>query len=416
MANILPFNGIFYNPSLFADYEEVLAPPYDEISHEHLSALMARSPYNIVRVECARAQKNKYRAAKRFLDASMKNRILLRDERPSIVLYEQTFASFSGKTKTRTGFIAHLELEEFYKEHVFPHEQTFLAPKQDRLKLLETCGMHVSGIFGFYEDASKKTAEIFHRIKRTKPFVAFKDSSRLPHVLWKMQDDGILSELRRLMQTKKIFIADGHHRYETALWFYKRHPERRPRTVMCYFVAMEDKGLEVLPIHRLVKLKNFNFRAFSEKMSAYFAPQVFRSVSHVEEYLKTHSGAPAVGVCAGNRYMVFTLKNKSVLNAVFKEKHSPQWKSLSVNVLHHLILEKIFNFRESEKSPFISYVKQTKETSDVLKQDSALVLFVLPPIPPSMIKKLSLQKELMPRKSTFFYPKIPTGITLSEVF
>lgn len=415
MANILEFNGVFYNPSMFKSYDEVISPPYDEISQDLLEQLYRKSPYNIVRVEKTREQKNKYAAARSFLDNAKKNKILARDEKPGIVLYEQSFRSSSGRMKTRTGFISLLEAEESYAKNVFPHEHTFLKPKQDRLKLLETCHAHVSCIFMFYEDKKKAVPELLKAVKRSKPFVLFTDASGARSRLWKIQDGHRLERLKKLMRTKKVFIADGHHRYETGLWFYKLHPELKPRAVMCYFVEMDDPGLEVLPIHRLVRLKKFNPEVFLSASRKYFHVREFPSADEVQSYLMKGTKVPSFGACIEQKCYVFVLKNKKLINSFVSKKHSREWRHLPVNVLHHIALERLLNFRESEKSPFISYSKNVEEAHVKMLTEQNMILFILPPILPETIKKLSLQRELMPRKSTFFYPKIPTGIVLAEI-
>lgn len=415
MANVLEFKGIFYNPSSFTNYEEVLAPPYDEISDEMLEQLYRRSPYNIARVEKPKEQKGKYETARKFLETARKNSILIKEEKPGIILYEQTFISFYGQIKKRTGFISLLSLEEFYKKNIFPHEQTFLKPKQDRLKLLENCNMHVSCIFAFYEDSKQSMRRMLRAVKQRPPFISFADASGLRHRLWNIQDGKLLSRIKNILKPKKVFIADGHHRYETALWFFKRNPKRLPHAIMCYFAEMNDPGLEVLPIHRLVKLKKFDKNAFLLQMKKYFQLKKFSSAPRLQRYLEKEARQPAFGTCFGKERIAFILKNKKIINSFVPEKHSADWKSLSVNVLHHLTLERILHFSESEKSPFISYVKNLHEALPLVEREENMVLFLLPTIPPETIKKLSLKKELMPRKSTFFYPKIPTGIVLSEI-
>lgn len=415
MANILEFKGVFYNPSSFTNYDEILAPPYDEISDELLEQLYRRSPYNIVRVEKTKEQKRKYAAARNFIDTARENKILIQDEKPGIMLYEQTFPSFSGKRKTRTGFISLLQAEDFYKKNVFPHEQTFLKPKQDRLKLLENCHMQVSSIFMFYEDKAQAFAHLFNSVKRKTPFISFKDAAGSRHRLWKIQDDSTLKRLKSLLKTKKVFIADGHHRYETGLWFYKLHPKYKPHAIMCFFVEMNDPGLEVLPIHRLVRLKKFDKKSFFTESEKFFHIKEFSSLAGMQSFLKKDAKLPSFGACIEQRCYSFTLKNKKIMNSFVSKKHSMEWKNLSVNILHHLTLEHILNFKESEKSPFISYSKDPEEAHVKMLTDSNMILFVLPPLSAETIKKLSLKRELMPRKSTFFYPKIPTGIVMAEI-
>ena len=264
MAEIIPFKGILYNVSRVS-MEDVIAPPYDVITPEYREALYMQSPYNIVRIDFGKEEPedndadNKYTRARGYLEEWIEGGIFVRSEKPSFYVYEMAY-SINGVKKRLLGFLGLLKLEELGKGSVYPHECTHSKPKQDRLRLMRACRANTSPIFSLYKSSERGIATVLAKISLTKPCIEVADIAGDVHRLWKIEDTDEIEVIRQELQGKAVFIADGHHRYETAFEYYKEMSAKETPTserpfdhVLMFLANMHDEGLTILPTHRLLR-------------------------------------------------------------------------------------------------------------------------------------------------------------------
>ncbi|KKL79029.1 hypothetical protein LCGC14_2018950 [marine sediment metagenome] len=274
MITVLPFKGIRYNTEKIKDISKVITPPYDIISEEERDRYYDLHPNNIIRLILGKdfpddnQSVNKYTRAAGYFDTWREENILIQDTEPAIYVYAQEFTLFNKKY-VRKGFISLVKLENFETGQIYPHEQTLAKPKEDRLKLMQSCNANFSQVFAFFEDENSKISNILHKVYEgdsgtsITPEVDFTDGFGVKNLLWVIKDNKIIEDISSLMKNRALFIADGHHRYETAL-FYRdmiRSNEGSPNSngnipsdyVMMMCVSMEDPGLQILPTHRLAR-------------------------------------------------------------------------------------------------------------------------------------------------------------------
>ena len=450
MTDILPFYGITYNKSKIKDYGLVLTQPYDKITPEMQTVYYKRSPYNLVRITKGKDLKgdnndnNKYTRAAEFMDAWLAKNILTQDKKRAVYAYHQEYpppvkGKSSGAAEIRKGFIALMHLVEFGKGGVHPHERTLLKPKQDRLSTMRAVGGSTGQIFMLYSDPKLIINHALAKVTNYHPAdIKLKDDYGVIHKLRKETDPKIIKTVQETMKKRDVFIADGHHRYETAVNYRN---EMRALGLKCLgnesfenrmmtFVNMDDKGLTVLPTHRLIfGLKDFSFNNFMAKLKQYFWINEYpgrnpkeekASRNEFSEDLKmTGERAHAFGLIVKGvkKYFVLTLKNEKVMNKVITEKQSPTWKRLDVTVLHSLILEKLLGINKEQvaNEENVNYIRSEDEAIDTIRKGKYQMAFILNPTKIEEVKNVSLKGERMPQKSTDFYPKLMSGIVISKV-
>ncbi|MGB9716269.1 MAG: DUF1015 domain-containing protein [Thermodesulfovibrionales bacterium] len=411
MAEIIPFKGILYNTDKVS-IEDVLSPPYDIITHEYREELYRRSPYNIVRIDLGKEfhndseEDNKYTRAKKYLEEWLKEGILIIDKRPSFYAYSMSY-NIDGKEKNLIGFLALVMLEEFNKGKIHPHECTYSKPKQDRLNLLRICEANTSPIFSLYKSSGTDISSILSEIKTTRPIFQARDSAGAIHRLWQIAEETDLEKIKREIKDKDIFIADGHHRYETALEFQKEMRMKKLNLsgdepfnyVMMFLANMHDNGITILPTHRLLKKVPSNAK---EKLSKYFDIETIYSDFDI---IKRLSGRK----CTFGFYQNiddgwYLLKCKE--NAL--SEIQPSLRQIDVFVLHELILKNILDISD------IDYEMDTKKVIERVRSGEYSAAFFLNPTSVEDVEKAASISVRMPPKSTYFYPKLLTGIVINS--
>ena len=449
MTDILPFYGITYNKAKIKDFGLVLTQPYDKITPEMQAVYYKRNLYNLVRITKGRDLKgdndsnNKYTRAADYLNAWLKKNILVQDNKRAIYAYHEEFHSpVKGKsacaTEIRKGFIALMNLVDF-GHGVHPHERTLLKPKQDRLSTMRAVGGSTGQIFMLYSDPKLIINHALAKVTNYRPAdIKLRDDYGVIHNLWKVTDPKIIKTVQDTMKKKAVFIADGHHRYETALNYRN---EMRALGLKCIgnesfenrmmtFVNMDDKGLTVLPTHRLIfGLKDFSFNNLLAKLKQYFWINEYPCRTPKEEKAgrnefsadlrMTGERAHAFGLIAkgARKYLVLTLKNDKVMDQVITEKQSPTWKRLDVTILHSLILEKMLGINKEQvaNEENVNYIRSEDEAIDSVRNGNYQMAFILNPTKIEEVKNVSLKGERMPQKSTDFYPKLMSGIVISKI-
>ena len=410
MAEIIPFRGILYNVSRVSA-EDVLAPPYDVITPEYREALYMQSPYNIVRIDFGKEQPgddetdNKYTRARKYLDTWLKEGVLVRSEKPSIYAYEMSY-TINGARRNLLGFLCLVKIEELGRGSIFPHECTHSKPKQDRLNLMRSCMANTSPIFSLYKSPGGKISDILSKVSATRPYMESENIAGDLHRLWQIDDAGEIEIIRQELQDKAIFIADGHHRYETAFEYYKEMSAKEAPTrtkpfdhVLMFLANMLDEGLTILPTHRLLREIPGNIDTV---LSEFFEVENVKDDFRIRENL---SGKKRVFgfFCRGDDIW-HILKYKG---GNLSDIH-PDLRGIDVIILHELVLKKILKTEE------IGYEMDVQRALEKVSSGEFNAAFFLNPTGVEDVEKAALSSVRMPPKSTYFYPKLLTGLTINK--
>lgn len=400
MAIIFPFKGIRYNTKKIKNISATISPPYDVISDKE-EKWLRRFPYNIIHIELPKGtggtgfqpvKTDRYQKAAQKLSLWQKKNILIRDSEPLFYVYEQIF-NLEGKTYQRRGIFVSLKIEPWRKT-VKPHEKTLSKPKEDRLNLLKACQTNISPIFGLFSDTSKAFQKIVTKITQQKPEIKIRDYQNIQHRLWVLKDKTIQKRIQKLLKPKPIFIADGHHRYEVSLEYARVMKKDNFWRTLMYLCPLEDEGLIILPTHRQVVVSpKFDLKNFLSLVEKNFS---IRTFSDSEKMLRlVNKSRYSYGFYIGGKeYYLLTYKKKT--------------SQLAVELVHQLLINPI-----AEK---ITYTKNAREAIIFARQSPRQSAFFLPPTPIEAIKKTALAGKTMPQKSTYFYPKLATGIVLHPLF
>jgi len=386
---IHPFRGILYNKKKIKNPADVFSPPYDIISPAEQVAYYRKSPYNVIRLELNKASKrdnsknNVYTRAAGFFDSWMRNGILERDDKPAIYIYAKTFLH-NGKKRNTFGFIAVAKIDKSRHSHVRPHEHTFTAPKEDREKVLDIVGVNLSCIYTLVEDQGLKINRLLREASKARPFIDVK-FDKVRHRIWKMSGEKELKKLQQFMKNKQAFIADGHHRYEAAANFRDKNNTPSANYVMMYFASIEDKNLTILPTHRVVKkLPRIPENIFD-------ITPVLNKKKMLEALDKNFGKAHIFGMYADGKFSALKLRNS---------------EKLDVELLHDLILQ---------GAKDIYYTRDAAEAVELVNKKQYKAAFFLNPTRAEEIKDASIRGEKMPHKSTYFYPKLLTGLVMRSL-
>jgi uncharacterized protein (DUF1015 family) len=445
MATIVPFQGIRYSQKA-GKLDELVTPPYDVIDPESQDVFYRQSPYNIIRLEYGKKyatdnrSDNRYTRAAQFLQQWMQQDVLVKDKEPSLYLYQQEF-EVNGATMVRTGFVCGVKLEPYDKGIVLPHEETMPKHKADRLELMRACKANFSPIFGLFVDKDKLVDSLLlEGIQGRDPDVQFADWDNQIHRMWVISDAAVISRVREAMESQKIFIADGHHRYETALAYRDERREAMSGPgennpydyVMMTLVNLYDRGLVILPTHRLVKQVD-NIDQLIDQLQGDFtiekldANKYYGQPEKIEALLKERAGLQEeAGIKHGHAFALYTGSGRLYLailkdNSNFKGKtssgRSEVWNRLDVSVLQNMVLEKYLGIGAAERASgdYLKYTRDGKEVfRDVDNGSYNLGIFMNPTLMEEVIQ-VAGGGERMPQKSTFFYPKLITGLVINEL-
>lgn len=446
MAEIFPFKAWMYNTAKVGELEKVLTQPYDKISPEMQARYHDLHPHNLVRVIKGKttrnddATNNVYSRAKNFLREWIDQRILVESNTPAIYAYGQEYEipGSPGEKRTRKGFIALGRVVDYTAGIVFPHEQTLSAPKQDRLELLRQTRTHCECIFMLYSDPTHRIDQILEETAQRPAGVRVVDEFGTVHSLWAITNEGRIQRIVEAMRNKKLIIADGHHRYETALNYRneRRAKERAPQEpvrpydqTMMTFVNTERAGLTILPTHRVISnLVSFDLKKFLVDAQQYFHLKGFKFFTPEEKHQRreefrrelTEVGQvfKTVGLYATGTSNFYLLRLKSDLNwSALLSGVSERQRSLDVVILHKILLEKCLGITEAQvrAEQHIQYLREFDKGMERVDRGEAQLCFFLNPTPLEQVRDLALAGERLPQKSTDFYPKLLSGLTMYRV-
>jgi uncharacterized protein (DUF1015 family) len=428
MSTIRPFTAIRYTTRpRHRDISTRLSPPYDVLDQADKDRLLAADSENFVAIDLPHTPPKSagppeaYEASRRTLSWWLAEGTMMRDELPMIYVYHQKFR-YGDTAYTRKMFFARLKLEPFGAGAVFPHEHTFGGPKEDRLCLTKACSANLSPIFGLYEDARNEVSRLLESKLPTEPLATGKLEG-VENYLWGVSARDVIDSATRMMTPRPIFIADGHHRYGTGMlhrdWLLSERgdlpPEHPANFVLCAFCAMEDRGLLILPTHRVlsgVAVTAAALRADSQldvrELKASGAEAVITALRG--------SGPQAVAFHSAGEggYFVVRPKNPEILDRV-EPDHSPAWRRLGLAFLHAYLLNKVITPKLcGGTEPAVQYVKSADEAVAAADQSQGTV-FLMQPTTMEELRGVCSAGDLMPHKSTYFYPKLASGLVINPL-
>ena len=427
MAEIKAFKGLRYTEKA-GKTAEVCCPPYDIISPEQKQEYLKANENNIIRLELpktANDDDSAYVAAGECLNDWLSKEILKRDDKEGIYIYEMQFATNGGNYAVK-GFVSLVKLHEFSEGIILPHEETLSKAKADRFNLMCATGCNFSQIYSLYMDEDGGAFGIINEASKGTPDSEYTDSDGVTHRMWCVYDKATQDALAAKMADKKLYIADGHHRYETALRYKKHIAEQggdkgTSEYVAMMLVNMENDGLVVFPTHRIVRdLPDFNYDAVIEKCKDYFevTPYLNREKGEIGLADSYKAGKKAFVLFNGdNNYTLLVLKDSEAMKVLMPDC-SEALRGLDVSVLHTLVLERIFGIDKENMANQINltYTRSADEAISVVDGKKANCCFLLNPTRVSEIRDVAQAGEKMPQKSTYFYPKLTTGLVMNKIF
>lgn len=405
MTIIKPFKGIVYNPEKIKE-DDVMCPPYDIISDELKEILYNKNPYNIVRIDYGKnsPETDKYSLAKQYLNEWLQDGIFVQEKEPCFYGYEIHY-SYKNKKKILRGVIGIVRIEELGKG-IYPHEQTYSKPKTDRLNLMKACMANTSLIFSIYRSKERITSQILEKLKN--PYLQATDLNGNIHKLFKIKEDSQINKIVEEFKNKPIFIADGHHRYEVAVDFKKHmdklYPEQKDplwNYVLMFLTNIEDDGYLILPTHRLLKT-SLPVKEQLEKQHALFNLFEFNKDGDIQEAIEK-MGPKNIGVyLKDNKFYILQYKGPHL------DYLPEELRSFDVYILEEVILKKIFPKRE------VCYDIDIENGIKMVKETKCDAIFILRTTKVEEIERVALAGLRMPPKSTYFYPKLLTGMVINS--
>lgn len=425
MAEIKGYKGLRFNCEKAGKIEELVCPPYDIISDQQREEYIKTNPHNIIRLELPKGD-DKYNKAAEILKDWLEKGILVKEDKPAIYIYEEEFTAY-GERKAIKGIICRVKLEEFSKGIILPHEFTLSKAKEDRLNLMKATNCNFSQIYSLYMDGGKNTLGKIDSLSKSEPDIQLQDSDNVTHRMWIIKDEKAIADICSDFTDRKLYIADGHHRYETALNYrnYLREQGLAKEGDACDYqmmmlVDMEHPGLVVFPTHRLVRnLDSFNAERVIDGCKEYFDVTEHSDINTIESTLMElyNQGKKAYAFyCGGSSYKLLVLKDTNIIKKLLPNA-STATQQLDVTILHTLILEKIFGIdaENMAKQINLTYTKIFDEAISSVQQGNSQCAFILNPTRVSEIREVASNGEKMPQKSTYFYPKMITGLVMNQL-
>ncbi len=432
MACLTPFRGLRFAPAYGREIPRLVTPPYDIISSRDQQRFYRMHPNNIIRLELGKttsadtAERNRYSRARRTLNQWLADEVLVKEAKPALYIQKTEYTDPRGASKEFTGLLTRVKLEPFSERKIFPHEKTFAGPKTDRLNLLRETKVGFSPVFALYRDPSGNINRILTRAVQRTPVYDFKDWSGCRQRLWVITKPSNIADMQKIFQGKKLMIADGHHRYATALAYQKefsRPGEDGADSVMMCLTDTHDSGLTVWPVYRLIQgVSQEKWRRFWKEIKKNFEiekvdvasglPAVqTRSANEVKNPVIGFLGRGEDGVC------LLKLKSGDFVTRIMARlaSHSRIYGRLDVVVLNLLILDDLLGIRPGEEQGRITFSHDLAQIRRAVNQGKAQAVF-LPGLPNlKAIWDLARQGEIMPQKSTYFLPKLVTGLVMNPI-
>jgi uncharacterized protein (DUF1015 family) len=424
MADVQPLRALHYDLATVGDLGNVVAPPYDVIDDSQRAALLARSPFNVVGVDLPRADdggdgRDMYEAAADLFESWQLQGALMRDPEPALWPYSQDYSGPDGVARTRRGFFCRVRIEGYGAGRVRPHERTHPGPKEDRLRLTRATRANISPIFSLYSDPSQAAWGALATASEQPPWGEVTDGDGTVHRLWRVTDPEVIAAVQAATKDAELLIADGHHRYETMdAYAQELGGEGEHRYILMCLVALEDPGLTIFPTHRLVSGLDEHRRAalaealerdfhISEVLPAELAPEPSEEPTPLQMgYVNDRD----------ERCFRLVLRDQAIADEALAS-HSEPYRHLDTGVLEELLLKRALGLSDDDISHFngMFYARDTEEAVAMVRSGDYDAAFVMRPTPVRQVRELAAEGENMPPKSTFFYPKLLTGLLFNPL-
>ncbi len=419
MVDIRPFKAIRYTQKA-GDLEKLISQPYDKIDKEMQKEYYQKSPYNYCRIILP-MEENKYEMAKQRIEQWLKEGILAKENEPVIFVSRQEFA-LEGKKYERIGLIAALRLYNYNGNMVFPHEFTYKSPKVDRLNMLRAVQKDLEPVFLIYSDSEKRTLNFLQEVEKTEPIIRVTDPLQVKHTVWKVNDVQKIKQLQADLSSKTMVITDGHHRYESALAYRDEMRKNGNWTEdsafnfhMSYMVLVQEEGLIVLPTHRLLKDIKLTDQVLERFKHFFVVTEINPKVDALEQFLKSHFNEHAFCVYSGLKAYGLTLKHEKEVYDFVNANVSKETKIFDVVILRDIVFRHILKTGQLKMDENIIYARWTKEAMEKVDCGEATIAFLVNPISAKTVMEIAQQHELLPEKSTDFYPKMASGFMMMDI-
>jgi uncharacterized protein (DUF1015 family) len=417
MADIQPFRALRYDPDQTGGLQDVVAPPYDVIDEQQRTALQSRSPYNIVAIDLPEGGDDRYDRAAQRLDAWRRDGVIVEDDQPALWTLSQDYTGPDGRRRTRQGFFARVRVEEYGAGRIRPHERTHPGPKEDRLRLTRATKANLSPIFSLYSDPAGAAWQALESAAPSRPWAETTDDDGTVNRLGRVQDPEAIETVKQVLGETELLIADGHHRYETARVYADEVGGEGPhRYVLMCLVALQDPGLTVFPTHRLV-------RGLTVRQQEALAT-VLRRDFEIERLDDAAQLAPESGAAIRIGYIdshfrqpwMLALKNPGIADAALPDRAEP-YRRLDTAVLEALILKGALQMTEDDIDHLngLGYARDFDQALELIASKAYDAAFFMAPTPIERVQAVAGAGESMPPKSTYFFPKVPTGLLLNPL-
>jgi uncharacterized protein (DUF1015 family) len=416
MATIEPLRALHYDLAKVGGLQNVVAPPYDVIDTAQRAELERRSPYNVVRIDLP-VGADPYGAAAQELAAWRSEGVIVEDDAPAVWVVEQDYTGPDGQARTRQGFLARVRVEDYGPGRIRPHERTHPGPKEDRLKLTRATKANLSPIFSLYSDADGTARATLRAATETEPWDRTTDDDGTVNRLWRVTDPSAIEALTASLSDAELLIADGHHRYETARVYAEEvGGEGDHRYVLMCLVALEDPGLTVFPTHRLLKdLRPDQHETLANAIRRDFDPAELPSTA---ELAPEYSEQIRIGYMDAHfrRPFMLTLSDPSIADAALPD-HAEPYRRLDTAVLEALILKGALQMTDEDIDHLagLGYARNFEEALGLIERGEFDAAFFMAPTPVEQVQAVAAAGESMPPKSTYFFPKVPTGLVFNPL-
>ena len=411
MADVRPFKALHYDRDRVGGLQPVVAPPYDVIDAEQRAELLARSPYNVVEIDLPQGD-DPYAHAAEVFEQWQRDGILTRDDEDALWALEQDYTGPDGRRRTRHGFFARVAVEDYGPGRIRPHERTHPGPKEDRLRLTRATHANLSPIFSLYDDPAGAAWGALAPHLKSEPWAEVTDEDGTTHRLWRVADPEAIEAVREALAGTELLIADGHHRYETARVF---HEEGGAGHVLMCLVALQDPGLTVFPTHRLLTSLDQPRR---ESLRATIQRDFEVAEVDAGELEPEGDGPVRMGYLDAHhrRPLMLTLRDPAIAAEALPDKPEP-YRALDTAVLEALVLQGALGMSEDDISHLhgLDYARDTAQARERVESGEAEAAFFMRGTPVAQVRAVAASGESMPPKSTYFFPKVLTGMLFNPL-
>jgi len=430
MAEIIPFQSVRYNQDKVV-IGDVATKPYDKISAEEQEQYYAKSPYNFVRLILGKQNStdtpdnNRYTRAAQCVQTWLEENVLIQEDTPAFYIYDQTFQCPGFPQMRRRALIGLGKVVPYSDKIVFPHERTLTGPKKDRLALTEATQCQFGQLFMLYKDKPQDINKVIdNAIEPQEPVYNFTDETGIEHKVYIVTENSAVKAIQKNMSDKQLLIADGHHRYETALNYYTAMKEKSPEKSEVYayhlmsFVNIYDPGLLILPTHRVVRsVSNDIIESYWDKIKNYFTVEPVKKDDFTIDMISDNSSIKLAVYRGDENIYILTLKDKQAINGFMTKGKPEAWYDLPVTVLHDVILESIMGIDKEKLAAYtnVTYAENCAEGIKLVDKEKHQAAFFVPPTSIDSVCDIAFAGETMPQKSTDFYPKIYSGMVFNKL-